>query len=89
VPMARADGCDVFSSTSFQNIAKMANRHPDSAGWIGESPDLTVLISETSGDNNAPQEDGVVMKLHKSILSEYEYFRQRLSTQPEVTKHNL
>ena len=79
----------VFSSTSFQNIAKMANKHPGSACWIGERPDLTVLISEISGDNNAPQEDNVVLKLHKSVLNEYEYFRQRFSTQPEVTKHNL
>jgi hypothetical protein len=67
----------------------MANKHPNSARWTGESPDLIVLISETSGDNNAPQEDGAVLKLHKSVLSEYEYFRQRFSIQPEVPKHNL
>jgi hypothetical protein len=67
----------------------MANKHPDSACWTGESPDLTVLISETSSDNNTPHEDGAALKLHKSVLSEYEYFRQRFSIQPEVPKHNL
>ena len=67
----------------------MVNKHPDSAYRIDESPDLTVLISETGGDNNALQEDGVVLKLHKSVLSEYEYFRQRFSTQPEVPRPHL
>jgi len=46
----------------------MANKYPDSACWTSKSPDLTVLISETSGDNNAPQEGGAVLKLHGNFL---------------------
>jgi hypothetical protein len=63
----------------------MTDMNAPSAFRIGEHPDLTVLISDNSGDQKAAQEDGVILKLHKSVLSEYEYFMQLFAAQPEVS----
>jgi hypothetical protein len=65
----------------------MANIRPEF--WIGERSDITVLVWGTSGDQDAAQEDGVALMLHKSVLSEYEYFKQLFAAQPEVSKHSF
>ena len=67
------------------DLSRMADIRAGSAFLIGERPDLTIFISNTSGKQNAPQEDGAILKLHKSVLSEYEYFKQRFSAQPNVS----
>ena len=66
--------------------SRMADIRVGSAFWIGERPDLTVVISDTSGDQKSMQEDGVILKLHKSVLSENEYFKQRFDAQPDVSQ---
>ena len=55
---------------------------------IGERPDLTVLISKSNCHQNVAQ-DSVMLKLHKSVLGKYEYFKQVFATQPEVSRHPL
>lgn len=67
----------------------MANMHASSALWIGERPDLTVLVSDTGGARNVIQAEGVTLKLHKSVLGEYEYFKQRFDAQPDVSEQGF
>jgi hypothetical protein len=67
----------------------MANKRADPAFWIGERPDLTVIISDTNDDHTAAQEDGLMLKLHKSVISECEYFKQRFDAQPDVCRQRF
>ena len=65
----------------------MSNIRADLAFEIGEPPDLTVRISDTSGNQDAAQDNSVILKLHKSVLCKYEYFKQLLAAQPDVSRH--
>lgn len=64
----------------------MANARARPAFEINEHPDLTVLILDTSGNPSAAQNNSVILKVHKSVLCRYEYFKQLLAAQPEVSR---
>ena len=64
----------------------MVNMQPGSAFWIGERPDLTVLMHGMGSGQYVAQEDGVILNLHKSVLRDYEYFKQLFNTQPDVSE---
>lgn len=81
--------CKCSSFLQLFHAFRMANMHASSALWIGERPDLTVLVSDTSGTHNVTQAEGVTLKLHRSVLSEYEYFKQRFDAQPDVSEQDF